>query len=54
VLAEPAGDGEVSGVAAAEVGASGILATEAREVVHGVMHGLERSAKEGLETSLSF
>jgi hypothetical protein len=35
VLAEPAGDGEVSGAAAAGVGASGIEATEAREVVHG-------------------
>src|SRR5262245_16614982 len=30
-LAESAGDGEISGVAASEVGAAGILATEARE-----------------------
>src|SRR5258707_2166743 len=38
-LAESAGDGEVCGVAAGEVRASGILATEAREVVHGLRCG---------------
>ena len=45
VLAESAGDGEVSGAAAAEVGASGILATESREVVHGLRCRLEREAR---------
>ena len=52
VLAESAGDGEVSGVAAAEVGASGIQATEPREVVHGLRCGLEREARTRLETLL--
>ena len=51
-LAESAGDGEVSGVAAAEVGASGIQATESREVVHGSRCGLEREARTRLETLL--
>src|SRR3954452_1430221 len=52
VLAESAGDGEVSGVAAAEVGTSGIQATESREVVHGLKCGLEREARTRLETLL--
>jgi hypothetical protein len=34
-LAQTPGEGEISGVSAAEVGALGILATEEREVVHG-------------------
>jgi hypothetical protein len=51
-LAESAGDGEVCGVAAAEVGASGILATELREVVHGLRCGLEREARKRLEALL--
>src|SRR3954449_3997035 len=38
-LAESAGDGEVSGVAAAVVGAWGIQATESREVVQGLSCG---------------
>src|SRR5262249_57983492 len=41
LLAEPAGDGEVCGAAAAEVGAAGIQATESREVVHGSRCGLQ-------------
>src|SRR5262249_20260921 len=41
VLSESAGDGEVSGAAAAAVGASGIQATEPREVVHGSRRGLQ-------------
>ena len=53
-LAEAAGDGEVSGVAAAEVGALGIQATEAREVVHGLRCGLEREARAQLEALLQF
>src|SRR5262249_54892985 len=40
-LAEAAGDGEVSGAVPAEVGASGIQATESREVVHGSGCGLQ-------------
>jgi hypothetical protein len=40
-LAEVARDGEVSGAAPAEVGASGIQATEPREVVHGSGCGLQ-------------
>src|SRR3954469_13474737 len=44
-LAESSGDGEVSGVATAEVAASGILATEPSEVVHGSRCGLEREAR---------
>jgi hypothetical protein len=52
VLAESAGDGEVSGVAAADVGASGILATGSREVVHGLRCGLEREARIRLESLL--
>ena len=51
-LAEPAGDGEVSGAAAAEVGASGIQATESREVVHGSRCGLQEEARTGFETLL--
>ena len=44
-LAQSAGDGEVSGIATAVVGASGILATESREVVHGSRCRLEREAR---------
>ena len=51
-LAESAGDGEVSAVAAAEVGTLGIQATESREVVHGLRCGLEREARTRLETLL--
>jgi hypothetical protein len=51
-FAESAGDSEVCGVAAAEVGASRILATESREVVHGLRCGLEREARERLEALL--
>jgi len=51
-LAESAGDGEVSRVAAAEVGTLGIQATESREVVHGLRCGLEREARTRLETLL--
>ena len=52
-LAESAGDGEVCGIAAAEVGASGIQATESREVIHGAMCGLEEEARTR-ETLLLF
>ena len=51
-LAESAGDGEISGVAEAEVWALGILATESRQVVHGLRCGLEREARTRLETPL--
>jgi hypothetical protein len=51
-LAESAGDGEVSGVATAEVGTSGILTTEGREVVHGLRCALEGEARRGLEALL--
>ena len=51
-LAESAGDGEVCGVAAAEVGASGIQAPESREVVPGLGCRLEREARARLETLL--
>ena len=50
--AESAGNGEVSGVAAAEVGTSRILATESREVVHGLRCGLERVAGTRVEALL--
>ena len=53
-LAESAGDGEISGVAEAEVWALGILATESRQVVHGLRCGLEREARTRLETPLQF
>jgi hypothetical protein len=52
VLAEAAGDGEVSGAAASEVRASGILATKPREIVHGVMGPLEVAAGKRLGTLL--
>src|SRR5947209_7355436 len=52
LLAEPAGDGEVSGIAAAEVGAAGIQAAESREVVHGSRCGPERGARTRLEALL--
>jgi hypothetical protein len=51
-LAESAGDGEVSGVAAAEVWASGILTTEPSEVVQGLKCRLEREARARLEALL--
>ena len=51
-LAESAGDGEVCGIAAAEVGASGIQATESRQVVPGLRCGLEREARARLEALL--
>src|SRR5262249_12294404 len=51
-LAESTGDGEVSGVATAEVGTLRILATEAREVVHGLRSELEREARTRLEALL--
>jgi hypothetical protein len=51
-LAEPAGDGEVSGVAASEVGTLGIQATESREVVHGSRCGPEREARTRVEELL--
>jgi hypothetical protein len=51
-LAEPAGDGEVSGAAKAEVGASGFQATESGEVVHGLWCGLEGEARTRLEALL--
>ena len=54
VLAKSAGDGEISGTAAAEVGAVGIEATELGEIVHGAMHGLEAEVRKGLETLLLF
>src|SRR5580700_292591 len=53
-LAQPAGDGEVSGVAAAEVGAWGIQATEWREVVHGARCRLQEQARTWFETLLEF
>ena len=53
-LAESAGDGEISGVAEAEVWALGILATESRQVVHSLRCGLEREARTRLETPLQF
>ena len=53
-LAESAGDGEISGVAEAEVRALGILATESRQVVHSLRCGLEREARTRLETLLQF
>jgi hypothetical protein len=54
LLAESAGDGEISGAAASEVGAAGIQATEPREIVHGAMRGLETEVKKGLEALLLF
>jgi len=51
-LAESAGDGEVSGAAKAEVGASGFQATESGEVVHGLWCGLEGEARTRLEALL--
>jgi hypothetical protein len=51
-LAESAGDGEISGIAAAEVRALGILATETRQIVHGLRCGLEREARTRLEALL--
>jgi hypothetical protein len=54
VLAESAGDGEISGAATSEVGAVGIQATKLREIVHGVMYGLEAEVRKGLEILLSF
>jgi hypothetical protein len=54
VLAEAAGEGEISGTAASGVGTIGILATEPREVVHGVMRELERAARKRIETPLTF
>ena len=51
-LAESTGDGEVSGTAAAEVGASGILATELSEVVHGLRSGPEGEERTRLRALL--
>jgi len=51
-LAQPAGDGEVSGAAAAVVRTSGIQATDAREVVHGLRCGLEREVRTRLDELL--
>lgn len=51
-LAEVAGDGEVSGAAPAEVGASGIEATESGEVVHGSGCGLQQEERIRLGTLL--
>jgi hypothetical protein len=53
-LAESASDGEISGITAAEVGASRILATESRGVVHGLRCGLEREVRTRLEALLKF
>src|SRR5262249_16632881 len=47
-LAEAAGDGEISGAAPAEVGTSGIQATESREVVHGSRCGLQEEDRISL------
>ena len=47
-LAESAGDGEISGVAEAEVWALGILATESRQVVHGLRCGLKEKREHDL------
>jgi hypothetical protein len=47
-LAEPAGDGEVSGAAAAELRAPRIQATESGEVVHRSRCGLQEEARTGL------
>jgi hypothetical protein len=44
-LAQSAGEGEVSGVSATEVGALGIQATELSEVVHGLRSGPEREER---------
>ena len=54
VLAEPAGDGEISGAASSGIGASGILATEARKIVHGASAGLEGQTRKRLGTLLGF
>ena len=51
-LAEAAGDSEVCCAAAAEVGASGIQATESREVVHGSGCGLQQEDRTRLELLL--
>jgi hypothetical protein len=51
-LAESVGDGEVSGAASGEVGASGIQATESREVVHGSGCGLQEQDRIRLELVL--
>src|SRR4051794_7646853 len=53
-LADSAGDGEVCGVAAAEVGAVRILATELREVVQVLRSGLEREERTRLVSPLKF
>jgi hypothetical protein len=52
MLSERAGDGEISGVASAAIGAVGIQATELGEVVHGLKSGLEREARIRLEALL--
>ena len=52
MLAEVAGDGEISGAAASEVGALGILTAESSEIIHGAMCWIEVEAGKGLETRL--
>jgi hypothetical protein len=54
VLAQPAGDGEISSAAPSDIRAVGILATEARKIVHGARSVLERETRKRLETLLVF
>jgi len=51
-FAESAGDGEVSGAAATEVGAARIEATELSEIILGSGCRLQREARTGLEELL--
>jgi hypothetical protein len=54
MLAESAGDGEISGAAASDVGTVSILASEARQVIHDAMCGLVVEVRNRLETPVSF